>query len=159
FRAGIIYAAMNQHGRVKLTVDIACIKEPASYKEGNQARMVLLGQKKNLPGIWRFPGGFVDPTDDTTEFAASRELMEETGLSCEMGALKFVGGFRVADWRDTPTERIFTNFYVAPYTQGGAKGADDLPIVEWHEVSKILDLPMADDHRMLATKLIAFLNR
>lgn len=43
---------------------------------------VLLIQRASDPfkGLWAFPGGFLDMEDPTVEFAAKRELAEETGL-------------------------------------------------------------------------------
>lgn len=150
FRKGVIYAAMNQFGRTRLCVDVAMVK----FATGE----VLLGQKLNHPGHWRFPGGFVDATDESTEAAAKRELMEETGLGSE-DYLHFLGGIRIQDWRDTPSDRCFTNFYRANYTFGMAKGSDDLPIVEWHKIDSLRDLRMSGDHAILRDKLIEHMGR
>lgn len=149
FRKGVIYAAMNQYGRTRLCVDIAVVKFAGD--------LVLLGQKPNHPGHWRFPGGFVDGSDESTEFAARRELLEETGLG--VNELHFLGGVRIQDWRDTPSDRCFTNFYRADYVFGMAKGSDDLPVVGWHAISGLRDLQMAGDHSILRDKLIEHMGR
>ncbi len=48
---------------------------------------VLLAQRAKPPaGIWAFPGGHVEP-GETTEAAARRELLEETGITAEFSQL------------------------------------------------------------------------
>lgn len=48
---------------------------------------VLLAQRAKPPvGIWAFPGGHVE-AGETTEAAAHRELMEETGLTARFSQL------------------------------------------------------------------------
>ena len=56
----------------------ACI-----WREGK----VLLAQRAKPPvGIWAFPGGHVE-AGETTEAAAHRELMEETGMTARFSQL------------------------------------------------------------------------
>lgn len=48
---------------------------------------VLLAQRAKPPaGIWAFPGGHVEP-GESTEAAARRELLEETGMTAEFSQL------------------------------------------------------------------------
>ena len=48
---------------------------------------VLLAQRAKPPaGIWAFPGGHVEP-GESTEAAARRELMEETGMTARFSQL------------------------------------------------------------------------
>lgn len=58
-----------------VTVDLAVFA-----KDGDK-RYLLMVRRKNHPyrGYWALPGGFVD-SNETTEAAAHRELMEETSL-------------------------------------------------------------------------------
>ena len=42
-------------------------------------------------GQWTMPGGHVDSEDGSIETGASRELYEETNLSCKISALKYLG--------------------------------------------------------------------
>lgn len=39
--------------------------------------------KNKKDGLWRFPGGNVE-TGESFHAAASREFLEETGVSCEL---------------------------------------------------------------------------
>ena len=163
FRQGMIYASRNVYPRVKLTVDIAMIQDvdkSMSQKLSPTDRFyaVLVGSKKSQPGLWRFPGGFVDVNDAHSEAAARRELREETGLTAEH-RLYFIGNYRIGDWRDVPDSRTFTNFYTTPYFAGGAKAGDDLDEVKWVECNgrEFDRVNWADDHNMLATELLNWL--
>ena len=69
FRHGAIWAQWTRFPTVFTTVDIAVIRmDPLS---------ILLGRKTIDNGKWRFPGGFTDPTDQTFEASAMREVSEE----------------------------------------------------------------------------------
>src|SRR5579871_469366 len=70
FRIGIIYAYANTYLKVYATVDIAVFKDNKTE--------ILLG-RKNIDNKWRLLGGFSDPTDESYEDAAKRELTEECG--------------------------------------------------------------------------------
>jgi 8-oxo-dGTP diphosphatase len=63
--------------RPALTVDVACFAEHSGKAH------VLLIRRGHPPfaGAWALPGGFVDQ-DEALAHAASRELHEETGISC-----------------------------------------------------------------------------
>lgn len=120
FRAGIIHNAQKPYVNTKMCVDIAVLKEGK----------LLLGRKKGEQG-WRFPGGQIDPDDTCLEFAAKRELYEETGLTCE-GTVIYLDSFRVGDWRNVGSSLgIFTALFLATGTMGGAKAKDDLDEVRW----------------------------
>ncbi len=58
----------------------------------SEGRIVLLRSYRHAieREIWEAPRGFVDP-GDTPAAAALRELEEETGLTCEAGALRPLG--------------------------------------------------------------------
>lgn len=120
FRAGIIHNSQKPYVNVKMCVDIAVVRDGK----------VLLGRKNGESG-WRFPGGQIDPTDESLEFAAKRELYEETGLTCE-GMIIYMGSFLVGDWRNAGSSLgIFTALFLATGTMGGARARDDLDEVQW----------------------------
>lgn len=89
FRTGIIYAYSNTYQKVYPTADIAVFR--------NSKTELLLG-RKDIDNKWRLLGGFADPTDNSFEEAAARELKEECGpiVTTEMTYEK---SLRVNDWR------------------------------------------------------------
>ncbi len=124
FRMGAIWATYQRFPTVYSTCDVLVF----DLKE----RRILLGRK---PGeeAYRLVGGFTNPTDDSFEAAALRELYEETGLTVGLVGLRYVGSKRVNDWRyeHNPSEKIITHLYVGLYSMGAAKAADDLAEVRW----------------------------
>ena len=73
FRHGIVYAAHNRHPTAYPTVDIAILRPSGSAESGAGAELVLVRKRNDLPGQWRFPGGFFDPrVDRSLEGAAVR---------------------------------------------------------------------------------------
>lgn len=153
FRRGVIYATQNIRPRLYATVDIAV------FKYTQEGWSVLLGWKKNMPNLWRFPGGFVDMRDKNLEAAARRELNEETSISVE-GPLHLVGTYRVKDWRDQPPDGIMTAFFVGEYTFGSAASAgDDLDTLAWFGPLEVINkkIKFADDHEKLFDELLTFM--
>ncbi len=119
FRAGVIYGAYNQYPKVFPTVDIAIIRNDE----------FLLGRKSNQ-SKFRFIGGFVDPTDNSFDFAAKREVFEETGL--EIGDLKYIGNYKIDDWRYRNEEdKIITSFFLGTYIFGKPQPNDDIVELRW----------------------------
>lgn len=133
FRAGVIYASQKRFPISYQTVDVAVV----NYDQG----LVLLGKKKGDGGKLRFIGGFVDPKDESLERAAKREVIEETS-HIEIDSLKYLGSFRVDDWRYKGKEDgIMTAFFAAHFIFGAPKAADDLDEVmwtPWQEITKVL---------------------
>jgi len=126
FRAGIIHQTQKPYLNTKMCVDIAIVKDGK----------VLLGRKKGEPG-WRFPGGQIDPTDDSLEFAAKRELYEETSLTCE-GSIIYLESFLIGDWRNVGTGMgIFTALFLATGIMGSPRAKDDLDEVKWFSLDTI----------------------
>lgn len=120
FRTGMVYAAQIRFPTSYQTVDIAI----------TQADHILLGKKAGET-LFRFPGGFVDPSDDSLEFAAKRELHEECGLF-GVSDLSYAGSARIADWRYRGSvDQVLTSFFVGRHVFGTPKAADDLVAVEW----------------------------
>lgn len=156
WRRGVIYASQNKYGSIYPCVDIAILRL-ADPKRRELEMQVLVGKRDNEGGKYRFPGGHVNTSDDGAEAAARRELLEETGLEC--GYLNYVGNYKVKSWRDT--ERggvIFTTLFIAPYMFGGAKAGDDLDKLEWVPITSLSGLLFADSHKMLAEKVVQYVN-
>jgi bifunctional NMN adenylyltransferase/nudix hydrolase len=151
FRHGIIYSVMNRPPLVYPTVDVA-IYCP-------ERKAFLMGHKNQDGDKLRFVGGFVDPTDESLEYAARRERSEEiTGI--EVDNYRFIGSTKINDWRYRNTkDGIMTSFFLAQYIFGHPEPGDDLDGVEWLPLEKYMGtsfLPydmLVDNHIVLAAML------
>lgn len=151
FRAGIIYSTHRHPPKLFMTVDIAVTR-----KEDDVLK-VLLGTKPGLTDL-RFPGGFVDTTDDSLELAAKREVYEEADISIE-GPLNLVGSYLIDDWRyKKGHDKIMTTFFHGEYTFGNlCKAGDDLASVGWYSLNKDTLSKVTPEHKKLFAALQAFL--
>lgn len=107
------------------TVDIAVVDE--------QRKFILLGRK---PGkdYWVFPGGFTDPSSETDEEDAVRELFEETNLKISKERLQYLGNFKIDDLRYKGTPHgIRTHFFLTfeDSYRIFPEAGDDLEEVRW----------------------------
>lgn len=151
FRAGVIYAQHHKFAKIVPTVDIAVV----DYGDNPHCPVVLLGSK--YPGDLRFPGGFVDPADETLEMAARRELMEEVkGLNTPW-PLEFVGSTQVDSWRygDGP-DTIMTSLFYGEYGWGSPEASDDLAECEWFPLNKDTFKKISKEHKKLYRMLMKF---
>ncbi len=131
FRTGIIYAYSNTYLKVYPTVDIAVFR--------NNKTEILLGQK-SIDNKWRLLGGFSDPTDDSYEMAAKRELTEECG-EIDVTPMHYEGSFRVADWRYlNEADKIITTLFSADFVSGEPKGSDDISEVKWFSLREVEEM-------------------
>lgn len=131
FRTGIIYAYSNTYLKVYPTADIAVFR--------NNKTELLLG-RKDTDNKWRLLGGFTDPTDNSFEEAAARELKEECGpiVTTEMTYEK---SLRVNDWRyRNESDKIITILFSTDYVAGEVQGSDDIAEVQWYSLSSIAAL-------------------
>jgi bifunctional NMN adenylyltransferase/nudix hydrolase len=153
FRTGIIYAYSNTYLKVYPTVDIALFRHNKTE--------ILLG-RKTIDNKWRLLGGFSDPTDESYEDAAKRELTEECG-AVETTELLYEKSFRVNDWRyKSEEDKIITCLFSTDYVGGNPKGSDDIAEVKWFaltEVEKLLERKeTAEEHYPQLTLLISKYN-
>jgi bifunctional NMN adenylyltransferase/nudix hydrolase len=155
FRAGLIYAAYNKFPIVYPTVDAVLYNE----KTGE----VLLGKKKTDGNLWRFPGGFVDPNDNSKEESVARELQEEVGFIAELSTIKYVGSIRVEDYRySKEVDKIMTTIFHIPFTWGMVKGADDLDEVKWFKLDEIIKnegFQLVKEHKPFVTLLQTYFKK
>jgi len=144
FRAGIIYSVYNSFPVVHPTVDIAILDD----KQEN----VLLGRKPNQDK-YRFVGGFTDTTDESFEFSAKRECLEETGL--EVGNMEYIGSFKVNDWRyrNESTRSIMTTFFKCKKIFGSPTPQDDIIELKWFKITDIKDCDIVPEHINLFNNL------
>lgn len=121
FRAGMVYAQNKRFPAVYPVVDIAAFYGP----------YVLLGKRDNEDG-WRLPGGHVDPTDQSYEAAALRELREETGLASPE-KLTYGGSYPVPAWKLRGSgDAMMTTLFRADFLRGITPTPGyDLDVVQW----------------------------
>lgn len=153
FRSGVFYGLANAFPRLDPCVDIA-ITRTMTLEDKTTGLFVLLGKKTDGRG-WRFPGGFIDITDENAEVAAVREAQEETGLEVSEG--KYICSKQINDWRNTAKATIMTFFYHFDYKFGAAKAADDLVDVKWHLLRDIDKETMVPEHAKLLVDLEEYL--
>lgn len=148
FREGIIHAAQNRFPTAYATVDIAVLRQyptvPGAITQALHKTQLLLGRK---PGRTKFcfPGGFVDPTDESLEQAAGRELLEEVpGISTH--ELKYVASTKVNDFRYKGTkDGIMTSLFVTYILGGSTWPGDDLEETKWFDMANF-DMNILSEH-------------
>lgn len=115
-------------------------------------KKVLLIKRKFDPfqGMWAFPGGFVDEGEDLMH-AASRELMEETGVEVKAEQLLQFRSYGKLG-RDPRFHTVSVVFSIRLYDQPLAIAADDAAEVAWFELTELPD--MAFDHKEILEEFL-----
>lgn len=130
------------NGSVIATVDSIII----SQKE----KMVLLIKRGKEPfkGMWAFPGGRIDPSDENVEVACYRELFEETNLTSQDVDLKYIKtiGDKIRDPRGFCLTNIFLG-YVSNIESVSVKAGDDAVNYRWFSLDSLPE--MAFDHHQI----------
>lgn len=148
FRAGVLYATLRRYPTVYPTVDIAVFRP--GYRE------ILLARKENETKF-RLPGGFTDPSDDSYEMAAMRELGEECG-DLEVAELTYLGSCRIEDWRYRGSmDTIITHLYACLLVEGEPEANDDIVELRWFETEKLRVSHFVPEHQPLFGLLEEFL--
>jgi bifunctional NMN adenylyltransferase/nudix hydrolase len=154
FRMGVIWGTHQRYPAAIATVDVAVLNV--------EEKEILLARKSD-EDLYRFVGGFVNPTDDSYEDAAVRELEEETGVNANPTTIEYVGSKKIDDWRyRNETDKIITHLYLALTSEhsGPAKAADDIAEVRWFNLEDELTIEdIVPEHRPLFKLLGAYLKK
>ena len=148
FRKGVIYANQVRFPVAYQTTDVAVLNK--------EKTKVILGRK---PGnkYFQFIGGFVDPTDDSLEMAAEREVVEEVG-GIKTKNYQYIKSARMNDLRyQGQRDQIMTIFFAAEYVSGEPVADDDIEEVQWFDVSDIESV-LASYHQEIGKSLKDFIN-
>ncbi len=137
FRAGEIFALNNQYDKVFTTIDVA-----VTHK-----KKLLLARKPNEK-LFRFIGGFSDPTDNNFETTARREVEEEANIKIKK--VQYLASKKIDDWRyRNEQDKIITVFFAAQYKSGEIKAQDDIAELKWFSFSKLNKKIFVKEHRPL----------
>lgn len=125
----------------KVAVDGIVIRDE---KKGKEVLLVRRGREP-YKGMWALPGGFIE-YGERAEDAVSREVQEETGLSCHEPILI---GTRSRPGRDPRGHVVSLIFSLCYEGDQDPSGGDDAAEAKWFPV---IDLPeLAFDHREVLT--------
>jgi bifunctional NMN adenylyltransferase/nudix hydrolase len=147
-RKGVIYLAENQYPRVNPVVDVAVLRS------AGEARQVLLGQRledRSSGRCWRFPGGFVNPTDAGYEAAARREAQEEVGADVESPI--YVCSLPIRDSRMRGGDILMTALFKGEFTFGAVRAGDDIAEVSWFDLGALDSVLVYENHLPLLEAL------
>jgi bifunctional NMN adenylyltransferase/nudix hydrolase len=145
FRAGAVYGILNNPGRMAPCVDGAVVRPTFAGIE-----VCLI--KKPGEKLYRFPGGKLEPDDESLESAVNREVREETGL--EVGTPIYVASGNLPDWRAIAAGiTIHSSLFVLPYVFGAPKGGDDAAWAGFVLLDRLTSEDMEACHKSLLKKL------
>ena len=127
YRAGLIASTALRYPICFQTVDVTIFNEDRSK--------MLMAQKPNQK-LWRFVGGFSEPTSPSLEYDVKKEAIEEANV--EVGDIQYVGSLLVDDIRyRNEIDKIKTALFQAKYIFGQPNGGDDIAFVKWISVEEV----------------------
>lgn len=146
-RAGIIHAINSRPDLAYSTVDVAILDRA-------RQQVLLIGKPSVFDEFLAFPGGFLDPTDESHTAAAVRERHEEV-LGIETGPLTWVGQTRMQDPRyRNASDGTHTTLFACDYLGGTPRFGDDAETIQWVKREN-LEKVLVPWHRRLAQMLEA----
>ena len=124
--------------KVRYPIAFHTVDAAITRGEGDQLEVLLIQKQSEVDTQqWRFPGGFVDPSDLSAEYAVKREATEEVG-GFETDKPQYITSVRIDDPRYRDSEhKIITSFFELPYLWGAERAGDDAAKAKWHKVSDL----------------------
>jgi ADP-ribose pyrophosphatase YjhB (NUDIX family) len=122
---------------------LTTLRAYAAIVDGERILLCRLGPNSLDPGLWTLPGGGGEYGESPQE-TLHREVMEETGLTVELGERAVVGSRfweKERDWNHS-VRFIFPAVVTGGTLRSELDGSTDL--AEWVPVDRISDLPRAD---------------
>lgn len=103
---------------------------------------ILLVQRAHAPrqGLWAIPGGKVE-YGETLIGAAHREVLEETGIDCEIGEVIWVGE-SIGDGDPPDHHYTLTDFLASVAGTPQPHAADDAADARWVTIEEARQMPM-----------------
>ena len=116
---------------------------------------VLLIQRGGEPfkGIWAPPGGGID-LGETVYDAGKREVLEETGIECEIEGVQEIDDQIYLDSEGKVEVHTVIIRLLARYVSGEARGSSDAADAGWFTVDELDGLNMPDRLRELAARAL-----
>ena len=104
----------------------------------NQAGEIFLVKNWMGDGTWRLPGGGVK-RGESSEVAASRELVEEIGVACQPASLSYLGSLHRGPWSGK-----WSAFRGQSASQPVKINRSEIVAGEWFALSSLAGLQLAD---------------
>ena len=105
---------------------------------------VLLVKRAIEPskGLWAIPGGTLK-LGETLQECATREILEETGITIKVGVCVYVFDLLERDDKGKMKFHFVIVDFAADYISGEPKGADDALEARWLSPAELNKLPVA----------------
>ena len=117
----------------------------AITNDNNQILLVRSLTHGKLVSHWSLPGGVVEE-NETLENGAMREVLEETGVYCEIGRLLVTV--------ENIESEILIHIFKATYVHGDLKvQADEIVEAGWFSIAHAHTLPLAFNTKEVLTSL------
>lgn len=157
FRKGVIYSNFDRYPNIWPCADVVVLNADDDT--------ILLGRKPKEKEF-RFIGGHVDPSDESYEHAALRELREEAGGNLSVGGLDevmYICSGKIADWRHAEhTSEIFSTLFLVQRKWGKAEPNDDIAETKWFPIVEVIkdgfsENNIVEEHRDFFAELVKVL--
>ena len=113
------------------------------FDDDGRLLMVRRGPNATRSGLWSIPAGFVDYGEEIRA-AAARELLEETGLVAEIGAVVFAA----SNFHD-PAKLTVGVWFSGTVTGGSLEAGDDADDVGWFDLDGLPPLAFGTDEAFI----------